>query len=125
MPTDDAAPPERRGRTTLTELERLIRLRRKVNPDFVKALAADFKAHGAEAIAYARISRSSTYLKLAAILMPELSEEELLAMAAARDEALAKMRAARDGTEGDGRPGDETGGDGAAGAGGGSAGAPQ
>lgn len=120
MPTDDAAPRERRGRTTLTELERLIRLRRKVNPDFVKALAADFKAHGAEAIAYARISRSSTYLKLAAILMPELSEEELLAMAAARDEALAKMRAARDGTEGD-----ATGGEGAAGAGGGSAGAPQ
>lgn len=95
--SDDAAA-ARRGRTTMTELERLIKLRRKVNPAFVAALAADFKAHGSEAIAYARISRSATYLKLAAIFMPEVSPEEIEAIRAARDAAVERMRAARDGS---------------------------
>src|SRR5690349_14236037 len=102
MSADNKIKLTQRGRNKLSELERLIRLRRKVNPAFVQALAADFKAHGAEAVAYARISRSSTYLKLAAVFLPEFSEEELAAMAAARDEAIERMRAARDARKGDG-----------------------
>jgi hypothetical protein len=84
----------RRGRNGLGELERLMKLRGRVNPDFVAALRADFRAHGAEAVAQARATRPLSYLKLAAVFLDEVDPDEAATRRAARDAAVEAMRAA-------------------------------
>jgi len=102
--------PARRGRSQISELERLMRLRARLNPAFVAALKEDFAAHGHEAIAYARISRSATYLKLSALCLPGVVEEEAAEARAKRDARMAQRRAARDKAGEDGGAAGEDGG---------------
>jgi hypothetical protein len=44
--------------------------RRSFNKDFLLALAADFKQHGASAIAKVRRQQPAAYMKICALLVP-------------------------------------------------------
>ena len=83
---------QRRGRSTTEEIERLMKIRSKVSPQFIEALRRDFEAHGAEAVAYARISRSATYLKLSMAFLGGLPEEEEARQREERNARIAKLR---------------------------------
>ena len=48
--------------------------RNKLSEDFLKALQADFEAHGVEAIEAVRTKRPQDYLKIIASLLPAKSE---------------------------------------------------
>jgi len=50
--------------------------RRSFNKDFLLALAADFKQHGASAIAKVRKQQPATYMKICALLMPKETKVE-------------------------------------------------
>jgi hypothetical protein len=45
--------------------------RNRLSGDFIKALADEFEAHGAEAIRICRIEEPATFLKIVASLMPK------------------------------------------------------
>jgi hypothetical protein len=89
----------RRHRNGLGELERLMKLRGRVNPDFLAALRADFKAHGHEAVELARRTRPLGYLKFAAVFLDEVDPDEAAARRAARDAAVEATRAASRGKD--------------------------
>ena len=81
--------------------------RRSFNKDFLLALAADFKQHGASAIAKVREQQPGTYMKVCALLVPrEMRIEHNQGVKAMSDEELERgieairaMLAARDAGE--------------------------
>src|SRR5262249_53325808 len=63
--------------------------RRSFNKDFLLALAADFKRHGAEAIAKVRKQHPAAYLKVCAYLVPrEMQIEHSSGVKALTDDQL-------------------------------------
>ena len=63
--------------------------RRSLNRDFLLALAADFKKHGAAAIAKVRKYQPAAYMKICALLVPrELQVEHSGGVKAMTDEQL-------------------------------------
>jgi hypothetical protein len=78
--------------------------RRSFNKDFLLALAADFKQHGASAIATVRKQQPAAYMKICALLVPrEMKVEHSGGVKAMTDEqleagieAITAMLAARD-----------------------------
>jgi hypothetical protein len=78
--------------------------RRSFNKDFLLALAADFKQHGASAIAKVRKQQPAAYMKICALLVPrEMRIEHSGGVKAMTDEqleqgieAITAMLAARD-----------------------------
>jgi hypothetical protein len=63
--------------------------RRSFNKDFLLALAADFKQHGASAIAKVRKQQPATYMKVCALLVPrEMKVEYNQGVKAMSDEEL-------------------------------------
>jgi hypothetical protein len=80
--------------------------RRSFNKDFLLALAADFKKHGAAAIEKVREQQPAAYLKICALLVPRemklehtggvkaMTDEELEATLAILKEMIAKRDAA-------------------------------
>ena len=78
--------------------------RRSFNKDFLLALAADFKQHGASAIATVRKQQPAGYMKICALLVPrEMKVEHSGGVKAMTDEqleagieAITAMLAARD-----------------------------
>jgi 16S rRNA C967 or C1407 C5-methylase (RsmB/RsmF family) len=61
---------ENTHRATKAELERRLSVRAAVSPAFLAALKRDFAEHGAEAIAQTRRTAPSTYVRLAAAVLP-------------------------------------------------------
>ena len=51
--------------------------RNKLSHAFLEAFAADFEAHGVEAIRIVRMERPAEYLKVAAYLMPKTFEGDI------------------------------------------------
>ena len=82
--------------------------RRSFNKDFLLALAADFKQHGASAIAKVRKQQPAAYMKICALLVPrEMRIEHSGGVKAMSDEqleqgieAIKAMLAAREAGEG-------------------------
>jgi hypothetical protein len=82
--------------------------RRSFNKDFLLALAADFKQHGASAIAKVRKQQPAAYMKICALLVPrEMRIEHSGGVKAMSDEqleqgveAIRAMLAAREAGEG-------------------------
>ena len=82
--------------------------RRSFNKDFLLALAADFKQHGASAIAKVRKQQPAAYMKICALLVPrEMRVEHTGGVKSMTDEELERgiaavqvMLAARDGQPG-------------------------
>jgi hypothetical protein len=84
--------------------------RRSFNKDFLLALAADFKQHGASAIEKVRKQQPAAYMKICALLVPRemrvehtggvkaMSDEQIEAAIEAIQEMLAR-RAAGEGTK--------------------------
>jgi hypothetical protein len=63
--------------------------RRSFNRDFLLALAADFKKHGAAAIEKVRKQQPAAYMKICALLMPrEMKLEHSNAIKAMSDEQI-------------------------------------
>ena len=81
--------------------------RRSFNKDFLLALAADFKQHGASAIAKVRKQQPAAYMKICALLVPrEMRVEHSGGVKAMSDEqleqgieAIRRMLAAREAGE--------------------------
>ena len=66
--------------------------RRSFNKDFLLALAADFKKHGAAAIEKVRKQQPAAYMKICALLVPrEMKVEHSNAIKALTDEELEAM----------------------------------
>jgi hypothetical protein len=80
--------------------------RRSFNKDFLLALAADFKKHGAAAIEKVRKQQPAAYMKICALLVPrEMKVEHSNAIKATSDEqieqAIAAIQAMIDARAGD------------------------
>jgi hypothetical protein len=66
--------------------------RRSFNKDFLLALAADFKQHGASAIAKVRKQQPAAYMKICALLVPrEMKVEHSNTLKNLSDEQLELM----------------------------------
>ena len=69
--------------------------RRSFNKDFLLALAADFKKHGAAAIEKVRKQQPAAYMKICALLMPrEMKVEQAGGVKAMSDEQIEEAIAA-------------------------------
>src|SRR6516162_9090671 len=69
--------------------------RRSFNKDFLLALAADFKKHGAAAIEKVRKQQPAAYMKICALLVPrEMKSEHSGGIKAMSDEQLERAIAA-------------------------------
>jgi hypothetical protein len=69
--------------------------RRSFNKDFLLALAADFKQHGASAIAKVRRQQPAAYMKICALLVPrEMKVDHAGGVKAMSDEQIEEAIAA-------------------------------
>ena len=72
--------------------------RRSFNKDFLLALAADFKKHGAAAIEKVRKTQPAAYMKICALLVPrEMKAEHAGGVKAMSDERIVEAIAAIEG----------------------------
>src|SRR6516162_4008033 len=69
--------------------------RRSFNKDFLLALAADFKKHGAGAIEKVRKTQPAAYMKICALLVPREMQDEQIEEAIAAIQAMLDARAAQ------------------------------
>ena len=88
-PTDAFAPPGCRPCRVTWRLGSLEATRRSFNKDFLLALAADFKKHGAAAIEKVREQQPAAYMKICALLVPrEMTLEHSGGVKAMTDEQI-------------------------------------
>jgi hypothetical protein len=102
----DSAIWKRRGRPAGNPGGSLEATRRSFNKDFLLALAADFKKHGAAAIEKVRKQQPAAYMKICALLVPRETKVEhsggVKAMTDEQiDQAIAAIQAMLDARAGD------------------------